>query len=373
MSIFLFIKQFVDLLYQYQWLDYAMVLLVIAMILYQNALVRPNLKKEIALPDILLFIYMLFMTVNLLRSGTGLEGYVKVLSAFLLYFMGRCYYDRILECGGALTKASYIIIYLNLGYRIWQEGIHYLGNRQANGAFYYYDTDMAFAMILAMIFITMFGKNTIFKLVTIGFVGPSMVIASDAGIQVILWLAVVVVWILYVAELVHCSESLSAKLLIVYVVGLLGMVMIIHMPLWYHGEVTILKQLDGALLNLTNMASRYADWTEILARSKQAGIMGILFGTSMGAEIPIQSMYIKIYYATGILGGILLLSFLFVVLHYVGTIKDRKTFYLMICMLVLFLGSGVTVNSLESTQMSWFPMLFMGMVVSSGHIIHTEK
>ena len=39
-------------------------------------------------------------------------------------------------------------------------------------------------------------------------------------------------------------------------------------------------------------------------------------------------------------------------------------------MAVLLLGSGVTVNSIESTQMSWFPLLFSGMVVSS---VQVEK
>ena len=34
-------------------------------------------------------------------------------------------------------------------------------------------------------------------------------------------------------------------------------------------------------------------------------------------------------------------------------------------MAVLLLGSGVTVNSMEYTQMSWFPLLFAGMVISS--------
>jgi hypothetical protein len=37
----------------------------------------------------------------------------------------------------------------------------------------------------------------------------------------------------------------------------------------------------------------------------------------------------------------------------------------MVSCFVLFLGSGVMNNSLESTQMSWFPFLYMGMTVSA--------
>ena len=53
------------------------------------------------------------------------------------------------------------------------------------------------------------------------------------------------------------------------------------------------------------------------------------------------------------------------ILYYVMRVEDRKTFYLAVIMAILLLGSGVTVNSMESTQMSWFPMLFAGMVISS--------
>ena len=53
------------------------------------------------------------------------------------------------------------------------------------------------------------------------------------------------------------------------------------------------------------------------------------------------------------------------IMYYVMKVDDRKTFYLAVILAVLLLGSGVTVNSMESTQMSWFPMLFAGMVISS--------
>ena len=58
------------------------------------------------------------------------------------------------------------------------------------------------------------------------------------------------------------------------------------------------------------------------------------------------------------------------VMYYVVKVEDRKTFYLAVILAVLLLGSGVTVNSMEVTQMSWFPLLFSGMVISS---VQVEK
>ena len=59
-------------------------------------------------------------------------------------------------------------------------------------------------------------------------------------------------------------------------------------------------------------------------------------------------------------------------MYHVTKFEDRKTFYLAVIMAVLLLGSGVKVNSMESTQMSWFPLLFSGMVISSVQV-ESEK
>lgn len=85
----------------------------------------------------------------------------------------------------------------------------------------------------------------------------------------------------------------------------------------------------------------------------------------MGAEIGIQSLYIKIFYSLGYIGLALAFMLIISIMYYVMKVDDRKTFYLAVILAVLLLGSGVTVNSMESTQMSWFPLLFSGMVISS--------
>ena len=51
MSFFLFIKQFVDMLYPYQILDYGMVILVILLLAYQIALVRPDFRSHFSITD----------------------------------------------------------------------------------------------------------------------------------------------------------------------------------------------------------------------------------------------------------------------------------------------------------------------------------
>ena len=67
---------------------------------------------------------------------------------------------------------------------------------------------------------------------------------------------------------------------------------------------------------------------------------------------------------------ILLMANLF---YYIVRVNDRKTFYMCIMMAVILLGTGVTVCSMDFTQMSWFPMMFAGMVVSSVQVERDEK
>ena len=366
MSFFLFAKQFVDMLYPYQILDYLMVILVVILLVYQTALVRPDIRSHFGITDGIILLLGILLTVTLFRSQGGYQTYFKVMSAFLMYFVGRIYYDRIKECYSALTLASYLIVYLNFGHRIWNFRGHLLQIKDAGGDWYYNDTDMAFAIVLAMVFIAMFAKNTIFKLVTIFLICPYMVFYSDAGIQMVLMIAVYVIIGIYILELIIRNRKVTGVLLSIMVLGLLGIVVLVYAPVLGIGQQEgILNLFTGRFLDQGNMYSRYVDWDQVLTRCRQEHLLTQVWGVGMGAEYSIQSLYLKIYYTMGYVGIGLSLLTIISILYYVMRVEDRKTFYLAVIMAILLLGSGVTVNSMESTQMSWFPMLFAGMVISS--------
>ena len=374
MSFFLFAKQFVDMLYPYQILDYLMVILVVILLVYQTALVRPDIRSHFGITDGIILLLGILLTVTLFRSQGGYQTYFKVMSAFLMYFVGRIYYDRIKECYSALTLASYLIVYLNFGHRIWNFRGHLLQIKDAGGDWYYNDTDMAFAIVLAMVFIAMFAKNTIFKLVTIFLICPYMVFYSDAGIQMVLMIAVYVIIGIYILELIIRNRKVTGVLLSIMVLGLLGIVVLVYAPVLGIGQQEgILNLFTGRFLDQGNMYSRYVDWDQVLTRCRQEHLLTQVWGVGMGAEYSIQSLYLKIYYTLGYVGIGLSLLTIISILYYVMRVEDRKAFYLAVIMAILLLGSGVTVNSMESTQMSWFPMLFAGMVISSVQASEGER
>lgn len=366
MTFFLFAKQLVDMLYQYQILDYVMVIMVFLLLLYQIALVRPDFRKRFMLTDGIVFSLSALLTISFIRSGSSYQDYFKVMSAFLIYFVGRIYYDRIKECYGALVLAAYLVVYLNLLDRICRFGWKLFQVQNAEGDLYFYDTDMAFAMILAMVFITMFDKNSLHKLFTIFIVCPYMVFFSDAGIQMILMMAVYAILAIYLVELVFRNKKAAGILLSVMIIGLLLIVVIIYLPVLGFDDPELIAGLfRSRFLNNTSMYSRYTDWNRILDSCQGQGILTTLFGMGTVSKISVKSLYIKIFYSLGFAGLFLAVLLIISIMYYVMRVEDRKTFYLAVIMAVLLLGSGVTVNSMEYTQMSWFPLLFSGMVISS--------
>lgn len=371
MTFFLFAKQLVDILYQYQALDYLMVVMVFLLLLYQIALVRPDFRKRFMLTDGIVFSLSVLLTVNFIRCRSGYQDYFKVMSAFLIYFVGRIYYDRIKECYGALVFSSYLVIYLNLIDRVCRFGWKLFQVTNAEGDLYFYDTDMAFAMILAMVFITMFDKNSFHKLFTVFLVCPYMVFFSDAGIQMVLMIAVYAILAVYLIELVFGNKKAAGILLSVMILGLLSVVVIIYLPvLGFDNPELITGLFRSRFLNNTSMYSRYADWNRVLDSCREQGLLIKLFGMGAVSKISVKSLYIKIFYSLGFAGLFLALLLIISIMYYVMQVEDRKTFYLAVILAVLLLGSGVTVNSMELTQMSWFPLLFSGMVISS---VQVEK
>ena len=380
MTIFLFLKQIIDVLYPYRWLDYMMVFLVIFLLIYQILLVRPSIKENFTLSDSIVLILCVLLTFSFFKNTEGYRIYFKVLSAFLMYFVGRVYYDRIQECVGALTASSYIVVYLNFYYRLSSIGLKF-GLENAGGDLYYYDTDMAFAMILAMVVIGMFGRNHIFKFVTILLVCPYMVLNSDAGIQKALIFVVYVLMMIYLVEKTMKMRRIANGMLIVTVTALLSVIGVLLLPVFTDVDITgMLARVDGGIFDQGNMTGRYQGWKEIWYFIKNSDAIGRICGIDLCSESlhnsvlsNMNSLYIKTLYSLGYMGIVLLVAFVFSIVYYVIKVKDRKTFYVTVILAVMLLATGVTVSSMESTQMSWFPMMFAGMVVSSVQVEKREK
>ncbi len=367
MSFFLFLKQFVDLLYMQKWLDVVMVLLVLVMIPYQYRLVRPDLKAVLSTADIIVAALAVLTCISYVKDVSQWLLFIKVMSGLLMYFMGRLYYERVLECAGVLSTAAYCIIYLNFFHRVYSFGGSLLGVTNAFGDFYSNDTEMAYAMVLGFIFIGMFARKSLFKIFTMVLVCPYMVFFSDAGIQMILLVAIVGVMFMYVLEVALNRKKLAMAGLVVIFACLLAVVAIVYLPLITSDSKSIWQLFNSRMLNVAHMETRYNEWREVFSVRRPESVGQILLGLDFASGPKLTSLYLKIYYTLGIVGFTLIL--MLIVRTFIAAYKgeDRKSFYVTIMTAILTLGSGVAVNSMEILQMSWFMMLFTGMVISAEH------
>ena len=94
------------------------------------------------------------------------------------------------------------------------------------------------------------------------------------------------------------------------------------------------------------MQYRYATWMRIVQEMKAGTLVQKLFGFGMGADMEMDSLYIKIYYSMGWTGIVLTVLFLLSIVRKVTRMDDRKTFFLLISQKTLWTNLGKTVDNL---------------------------
>ena len=370
MSLFLFMKQIVDVLYEFHWLDYAMVIMAVIALLYQVMLVRPKIKWNITLTDACIIGLIILVTISFLKNPEGGLGvYAKVMSGFFMFFVGRIYYERIMECEGAIVLSSYLVVYANFIWRIIKHGGELFSITNANGDLYYYDMDLGFGLIVALVFIMMYGRNSIFKLFTEFIVIPYMLFYSEAGTMQMMFVVIMVLFLLYLFEKMGINRKICNTVLVISLLGLMAVILDITLPVFFGRKDSLLVNiLNGNTFSMKNIQDRYDIWNNIVNEYHNASVVQKLFGTGLGANLSVYSQYIKLLYVTGLVGVVLLILIVVSIIYKALLVGDRKTYYITIILMLTFFAIGSIVNGMEFTQMSWFVMMYVGMTTSSIHV-----
>lgn len=397
MYIFLFLKQIVDMLYDYIWLDVILAASAIVLIIYQLWMLRHDgnkvenrdlskatdacenalpKRRMLRIPDIcLLGIFIIYSTHMFFTGKSGrylgftedeLFGYGKVASAFLLYVIGRIGSKRVAESTGALVGSGYIVVYANLVIRIIRFGINgnmdlFLHTSNTHGLIYYFDTDLAYAMLLALIFIAMYASNNILKFVTIFITCPFMILHSDADVQKYLMIVVYVILLLFMSERAFRKRKFSDFILPVFILGLLALIAVLVIPIFTGQSYSRFTSLLSGVIDTYNFDGRYSSWIELWQSSAGMNVVSVLFGINNSYGVGVGNQYLSIILSLGLVGLVLALGFIISVAIDAVSIEDRKTYYVTVMLAILFLGTCIVVNGMNYTQISWFPMLYAGM------------
>ncbi len=341
-----------------------------------------DFKNKIIWVDYIVFGLMVIYAISFVRDVSHYATFFKVESAFLVYFLGRIYGKKLFTQGRILAVIAYLIVYSNFIYRFIEFGCRFtvgIGEEGLlnSGAFYYYKTDLAVALILATIFIYFFGKVALLKWFTIFPVIGYMIFYSGARMEM------VVLVVVYLMILVHAvlsrfqikfiwGNKINVAIYVGAIVLTIGLFLSIqHLPYDSYefkifdenGEKTLLEKI---------FHSRHIIWWNILHYFSDQNFVTRLFGIDLGSEYlhgvvgdRAHSLYVKQLYSIGYLGCISMTLLVASVLAKAGRCVERRNAYMVLCLWVMFLLTGISIESIELTQMSWFPFMFAGALFST--------
>lgn len=377
MAIFLFFKQLVDMFYQYPILDYGMVVAAVVLLFYKIYKDKYT-WKDLNFLDITVVLFAIAMTTAVLRDMSGYRTYFKIVSGFLVYFLGRVYYKEVMEKGRFLAAASYIIVYANFAYRMVRQDFQIFldASRETElnlGEFYYYKADMGVAMIIAVIFIYAFSEIKWLKWTTLLVFCPYMVFYSGARMQQV---ALGIIYFIVILNQVEKKTGKVFKLDWKLFAGIAGIIILAVGILTILPKIPAFRERFGGnfgfdfsqgIFSERLMHSRHEIWGGILQYFHEQPVFTKLFGIDLVSEhmhntagIGSHCMYIRILYAAGYLGLGLFLAMTLEAVVIVSRLKDRKLFYIMLGLWAMYLVNGISLAAIDFTQMSWFPMIFLG-------------
>ena len=419
MTLFLSAKQIVDLLYQFKFLDYLMVVAAAGLVIYKAVkeyrisgetgfagYVVSIVKKNFCLTDALILILAVLVGLSLLRNLDGFKEACAIESAFLVYLLGRVYGKGVLKAGKYLAYVGYAIIYVNGSYYLYKcidyythDTYPYLGegDLKNSGALYYYKTDLGIAILFATVFIYCFSKALIAKYITIFIINVAFLFHTNARTsQAIYVLFLIGICIIEISKFVKSKKDSQQKTenpnnnnsskKIITCCAIISMVLIISGMVALH--LSPIKKMPYSDLVISDDAaekiedifhSRQIIWWDtfhfMMNGSPVTELIGVdidkdSFALHNSEQMMSHCMYLTIIFGLGFVGLIVFISLLWSILYKLFRLNSTEVTMkiLLFSSFVIFLIMGLTTDALEYTQISWFPFIFAGMAVSEAKI-----
>ena len=425
MTLFLSAKQIVDLLYQFKFLDYIMVVAAAGLIVYKTikeykaseensfaSFTVKAVKGHFCLSDVLILILATLTGLSLLRNLDGFAEACAIESAFLVYLLGRVYGKEVLKAGKYLAYVGYGIIYVNGGYYLYKcidyythDTYPYLGegDLKNSGALYYYKTDLGIAILFATVFLYCFSKALVAKYVTIFIINLAFLFHTNARTsQAIYVLFLICICVVELCKLIkkirnknkekqELSEERkpiksSKKMIwvgtVVFIIIMSVAVTVCHIsPIKKipYSDLEISEETAEKIEDLFH--SRQIIWWDTLhfmmndspvTEAVGVDIDGDSFSKHNSISQLSHSMYLTIIYGMGIVGFTVFLCLMWSVFCNLITLRQDKEqiviLMITVASFIIFLIMGLTTDAFEYTQISWFPFIFAGMAVSEAKI-----
>lgn len=363
-NVLFFLKPITDMLYQYQILDIAMLILASAILLTGVRKVR-FYKYDIA---ILMLAFLL--TISLLKDLLGIRVYIKMISPLILLYALR---DRNLDGAMKSYLYSYIfVLILNLLSIIMGEGRVVWGNTKTISGLYYYKTDFACAMTQAMIVFMYFSKES--KSMYLFIAGTFILtLFSNSRIAILIDVLILVFYFYVSRKQKKGKFKFRTRYLLYIVIGfvlLAGTIFaLLKSPLFQ--KYSFLTIDINNLFSESNTQGRSEIWKGIIDIYEDGGAIEKILGIDLTSDVFLHhgtyygshSMYLKMLFSTGIVGLTLFVYLLALYFTYMLKQKNARMLMLGISAIIMFIMNGITISIVEFTQFTWFVVMVYAYVM----------
>lgn len=362
MNIIFFLKPIVDMLYQLSFLDVVLTLFVVIHLMSRK-------MESIAGIDIVVVAIVACFTFSLLRDTSGIIAYIKVLSCFMLYFLGRIYYSDWEDLIPLLRKGFLIVLAVSLVTYLTGTGFKQWGAHNTFTGLYFFKTDLAAAMAQCAIIVCLQPKLNkqewgVLALCTF------FIIISNA--RMYYFVIFILAYIIYRHQKDNeYRMKISWRIFIYVAIVIVALLLALNYIGQQLGGEYLLFEFNSMdeLYSGANTQGRNEIWENIYHHfstrdfyTRFTGIDLVSDGKYGGHNC--HNVYLWILYTTGYSGSFLFLLFLFLSFRYINRVESNILYYTALGFLTIFLLGGISFVTLLSTQLTWYPMFFLGVCVS---------
>lgn len=358
-------KLFADMLPQVHVLDYvALGGVIVALVIAVRDLVRVHMGSC----DFIAVVLILIIAVNAYLDQAGVVIAIKMASAFALYFLGKSIWRSFNNCLHILTYATMIVVVINFGLLVMGKGFQAWGGASTFSGAYYFKTDLANAMALAVALSLFNGKPNAKLRFGILMMASAMLLLSNARAYYFIWAAMI---FLYIQMRRGKRVTIrTVALLVVLVVAMLFLLRALgNSELFRHfGFISFQFNNIAELFNGSNTQGRNLVFAAQLEKVMNSSLPAQLFGNGFtgdsvyvnGTFYGAHSLYVGTLFNLGIVGLVLFLFFMVTLIVRAAKIESLSMRYLIISLAVIFMVSGLSVDVLQYTANSWVPFFFLG-------------
>ena len=366
--LFWFIKFIFDMFYMQKIFSITITLFAILLFIFSIK----NNKYKFKLVDFLVIMMILLFTFSFFKSMDYYIDYLKVISAFILYLLGRMFYMEDGKIQKTITISLLLVFIVNLIVCILGKGSITWGSASTLKGVYYFKTDYASVLTFFLIFwLFNYYKNRIirYSILSIDLV---LIILTNARIYYMISAIIIIMYFMYKKNKKIISFKTISKIFIV------GIVVVFFLQLM--SNISFFKERNMISLNInsyedlfsaSNTQGRNVVWETLLNNFQKQNLMTRTFGAGLSfyKEYGYQgftehSTYVKVLLNTGYVGLIIFVIFIFYIFVVISKVNNKKLEYITFLLFITFLISGISTPTIMYINTSWLPMFYVGVCIS---------